>query len=49
MTKCDFCEKEAIGYCSYQCAIYCADHQKEAEAIEEKMWAELVIDEEQND
>jgi hypothetical protein len=38
--KCDFCEKESIGYCFYQCAIYCADHQEEAENIEKEMFKE---------
>jgi predicted transcriptional regulator len=38
MTKCDFCEKEAVGYCSQQCAIYCKDHQERAEKIEAKMY-----------
>lgn len=36
--KCDFCEKEAVGYGSYQCAIYCADHESKAQEIEDKMW-----------
>lgn len=39
--KCDFCDNEAIGYCSMQCAIYCEYHKEQALEIERNMWAEL--------
>lgn len=38
MSKCDFCEKEMVGYCSFQCALYCEDHEKEALEIENLMY-----------
>lgn len=38
--KCDFCEKDAIGYTSMQAAIYCDDHKEKAEKIEAAMWKE---------
>ena len=39
--KCDFCNKEAIGCGTYQCAIYCAEHEKEADKIENDMLDEI--------
>lgn len=39
--KCDFCDKEAVGYLSYQCAIYCLDHEAEAQAIEDALISEI--------
>ncbi len=39
--KCDFCDKPAIGYVSMQAAIYCGEHQTEAELIEKAMLAEI--------
>ena len=44
--KCDFCDNEAVGYCSMQCAIYCQDHKEDAEEIERHMWNEYKIIEE---
>lgn len=41
MTKCDFCTKPMVGYLSQQCAMYCEDHEKEAEAVEAKMYEEM--------
>lgn len=38
MTKCDFCTKPMIGCLSYQCAIYCEDHVKEAQQVEDNMY-----------
>jgi len=35
--KCDFCDKEAVGYVSMHAALYCADHQEAAEEIESTM------------
>jgi hypothetical protein len=37
--KCDFCEKEAVGYTEYQQNLYCADHQQRAEENSELFWA----------
>jgi hypothetical protein len=38
VSKCDFCDKESVGYCSMQVAIYCEDHKEKAEQIEADMW-----------
>lgn len=47
--KCDFCDKESVGYCSMQVAIYCADHREEAEKIEADMIAEIEKTNEQDE
>jgi hypothetical protein len=47
--KCDFCEKEAVGYTSYHSAFYCLEHEKEALEIESKMWEAIDEAREQED
>ena len=39
--KCDFCEKPFLYYGAYQCSMYCEDHIKDGEAVEDKMFAEM--------
>jgi len=41
MTKCDFCELEAIGYTSHQINLYCEDHEDRALEIERSYYADL--------
>lgn len=38
MTKCDFCDKEAVGHTAYNCISYCDDHYAQAKEDADKMY-----------
>jgi hypothetical protein len=42
MSKCDFCEKEAVHFGSHASAQACQDHIKKAEDVEDAMYSAMV-------
>ena len=43
MVKCDFCDKEAIHFCSQAISQSCQNHIEDANAVESKYYEEIEV------